>query len=73
MCGHPIHGLAGESGAWKGRPTMDRAGATGSLLPVPPTRRFQAVKIRDCRLYAAEGWHGDPTLPIIQSLPVAIP
>jgi hypothetical protein len=33
-----------------------RAGATGSLLPVPPTRRFQAVKIRDCRLYAAKGW-----------------
>ena len=50
-----------------------RAGATGNLMPVPPTRRFQAVKIRDCRLYAPKGWYEDLALPIIQSLPVAIP
>ena len=51
----------------------ERAGATGSFLPVHPTRRFQAVKIRDCRLYAAKGWYEDLALPIIQSPPVAIP
>ncbi|MGO8745485.1 MAG: hypothetical protein ACLQNE_05805 [Thermoguttaceae bacterium] len=40
-------------------------GATGSLLPVPPMRRFPAVKIRDCRLYAANGRYEDPALPTI--------
>ncbi len=55
-------------------PTQEmRAGSTGSLLPVPPARRFRAVKIRDCRLYTAKGRYEDPALPIIQSLPVAIP
>ena len=31
------------------------------------------MKIRDCRLYAAKGRYEYLALPIIQSLPVAIP
>ena len=52
---------------------MLRAGTTGALLPTFRTRRLQAVKIRSCRSYAAEGWYEDLTLPKTQSLPATIP
>ena len=50
-----------------------RTAVTGASLPAFRTRRFQAVKARSCRSYAAKGWHEDLTLPKIQSLPAAIP
>jgi hypothetical protein len=65
----PLLGRTRAAAGTYGSARVPRAASCPFLV----ARRFQAVKVRSCRPYAAMRWYEDLTLPKTQSLPVAIP